>query len=448
MNLRSVPDAQPPASKTRKGLKYFFRTGVWQADFSSLRRTRRWLYQLLQAVLLVTEDFSRHLLLLRAAALTYSTVFSLVPLLALIFALLAGLGFQHRFEPLILQRVAAGSQEAVAFILGYISRIHTRSLGLLGLVMLVLSVVLLAGHVEIAFNSIWEITTPRPFLRKFAIYFSLTVIAPVLLLVALSATAGVKSLTLVMWLKSRPGLGPLVVFLLRLLPYLVICSMLVFLYMFVPNTRVAFKPALVSGLLAGTAWQFVQWLYVTFQIGSAGYNAIYGTFALVLGVLVWIFMSWIIVLAGADLAFALQHLHDFRRERRHGPLSFSSRQELSLAFLRAAEERFLAGQKPGTAAELGKQHRVPPRLAARVLDDLAVLGFLARLPQGAYLPAREFRHLPVTEVLEKLEAVAPGTALRPVEHGLLEKARQARRRALRGVMVGKAPKSRPNPPDT
>lgn len=426
----------------------FFRRDLWR-DTARLSRPRRTLYRTLQVLALVAERFMTSKVLLQASALTYSTVLSIVPLLAFMFALLKGLGVQDRLEPIILARVSAGSQEMVSRLVDYIDRVNVGSLGVLGLAFLVTTIVFVLGNIESAFNDIWGVKTQRTLQRKFSDYLSLTLVTPIFLLVALSVTASLKSSLLVQWLKTLPMTGNLILVLLRLVPYLALWFAMTFLFMFMPNTRVRFKPALIAGILTGTAWQVTQWGYVTFQVGVSKYNAIYGTFAQVPIMLVWIYISWVIVLFGAEFTYAFQNLGAYRQERRCGELTAYAQAELALAFLRDIERHFRKGKSAWTAKGLSQRHGVSLRQVQSIVEKLARLGYLtpvAREHGLEYVPSRSFDTLPVAEVLERLEAAASAPGLpgagpadadedvfyrrRRPEQALLRRAWQARRDAL------------------
>lgn len=446
--------------KTRTSLihwKKFFREDLWRFDFYELTRGKKSWYQTLQVFFLVTQGFVKDKVLLRASALTYSTLLAIVPLLAFMFAILKGMGVQRRLEPLLLERMAAGaSQEMIAQILSYIDRINVGSLGAIGLVLLILTVIGVLGNIEAAFNEIWGLTQPRPLLRKFSDYFSLIFILPLLFFAALSLTASLKSATVVLWMQAQPGLGPMVVLLLRLTPFFALWGLFIFLFMFMPNTRVKFTSALIAGVFTGTLWQATQWAYVTFQVGVAKYNAIYGTFAQLPIMFIWIYVSWVIVLFGAEFSFALQNVATYRQERESGEVHFQARQELSLAFLRLIQERFVTGSPVVTAEQLAQEQAVPVRLARRVLADLMHIGLLTKVTEEgsvAYLPSRQLETLEAADVLEQLErmgtdlAELPGlnkqaslreSALRSRERDWLARARAGRRKALKGNFIGKS----------
>jgi membrane protein len=453
----SNTETPPRITSRREHWLKFFTEDVWRFDFSELTQARKSLLQTVQVFLLVIERFFKDRLMLRASALTYSTMLSIVPLLAFMFSILKGMGVQRRLEPVILERVAVGSQETVLQLMHYIDKVNVGSLGAVGLVLLILSIVLVLDNIENSFNDIWGITVQRSYFRKFSDYLALMMITPVFLLLALSVTATLKSMTIVAWLKFQPGLGPVVVLLLRLVPFAAVWFVLIFLFKFLPNTKVRLAPAIFAGIITGTVWQLTQWFYITFQVGVARYNAIYGTFAQLPLMLVWIYISWVIVLFGAELTFALQNVQAFRRERKCGELSFLARLEMAWGLLREIYLRFTEGGAPWTAEALSRQQHVPVRHTVSMLDELSKLGYLVRVSREndpAFVPAMDFRRVSVIEVLEKLEHLTDARGSHPEEGRVhptrlarpgapelewIKKLRQARRRALEGIMLVETP---------
>lgn len=278
----------------------------------------------------VWSSFNSNQGALRAAALTYSSMLALVPLLAIAFALLKGLGAQNALEPMLLQLAGDSSEETVSRIIGYVNNTNVKSLGAVGILMLVLTVISLLGSVEEAFNNIWGVSESRSFSRRFSDFLSVVVVGPILLLVAMSLTSTMQSQSFVQWLINYTYLGKPILMAFRLLPYLSIWVAMTFLYIYIPSVRIRLSSAILGGVVAGTVWQVAQWGYFHFQVGVANYNAIYGTLAALPIFLVWLFTSWIIVLLGLELVKA----HQFG-----WPVSIRADRDLTAA---ASEELHLA----------------------------------------------------------------------------------------------------------
>lgn len=347
--------------------------------------------------------FSDHECLIRASALSFTTILSFVPVLALTFAVLKGLGVQNLVEPFILDQVAAGSRETVSRIVAYINNTNMKTLGAAGVLGLVFTTVSLIGSIEEAFNVIWGVAETRTLLRKFSDYFSILFTAPLLVLTAVTATTTLQSQQIFQWLIQRAYLGDFIVFLLRLLPYLSIWVALVFMYMFLPNTRVKLRSAILGGILAGTLWQGAQWGYVSLQVGVSRYNAIYGTLATLPIFMVWIYISWIVVLAGMEVV----HLHQNPRLLEGGttniPLSYSARVALALECAVRVCRSFLTGAPAPTTEALASSLEVVEADVAQALECLCRGGFIVRLEgEGGWQPSRAPSLVRLSDLLRSL----------------------------------------------
>ncbi|HEX9022598.1 MAG TPA: YhjD/YihY/BrkB family envelope integrity protein [Geobacteraceae bacterium] len=388
----------------RTRLSTFFTTTIWHLEPESYAGVRRLALKYLQVLALVFRDFNDDHCLLRATALSFNTILSIVPFFALTFAVLKGFGVHNKVEPLILQEVAAGSQETVDRIVSYINNTNMTSMGAIGLVTLIITVITLLGNIEEAFNVIWGVRETRSIYRKFSDYMSVVITGPILLFAAVSITTSLQSQALVKWLVETTYFGDLLLFLLRLTPYFIIWLALVFLYIFIPNTRVRFGSALIGGVLAGTIWQLAQWGYIHFQVGVAKYNAIYGTLALLPIFMVWIYTSWLIVLFGVEVVYAHQNVRTFRREIRNSSFSHGQKEFLCLAILQDIVAAFHFGKELWTPEQLAEEMDIPLRVVREMLFFLVESGFITATTGDPphYVPAHEPENIAVKDVLDAL----------------------------------------------
>jgi membrane protein len=386
------------------GITTFFSSALWQMDHEDYRGMRRVAVRCLQMSLLVCRNFQADQCMIRASALAYTTILSLVPFFALAFAILKGFGVQNMVEPLILDAVAAGSQEIVDRIVTYINNTNMTSLGAIGLLTLITTVITLLGNIEEAFNLIWGVRETRSLNRKFSDYLSVVVSAPLLMLAAISLTTTLQSQAFVQWVIANVYLGDTLLQGIRLLQHVIVWAALVFLYIFIPNTRVRFTSALVGGVLAGTLWQGVQWGYIHFQVGVAKYNAIYGTLAVLPIFMVWIYTSWLIVLFGVEIVCAHQNIRTIRHELRIS-INHGLKELLTLTILQAIAERFHSGRPPLTVEDLAENLDTPVRTCRGLIDMLTETGFLVQIAgdSPSYQPARELENISIKEVLDSLK---------------------------------------------
>ncbi len=391
-------------SKSSKGSWSLSR--LWDVDPASYRGIKHYFVKNGQIAALVLRDFLDDGCFIHASALSFTTILSLVPFFAVTFAVLKGLGVPKTLEPFIVEQMAAGSEEVVGRIITYINNTNMKSLGAIGLVLLLFTVISLLGNIEETFNSIWGVKETRSLYRKFSDYLSVVISAPLLLLAATSVTTTLQSQAVVQWVIRRTYFGDLLLFGFRLVPYLSIWVALVFLYTFIPNTKVRFKSALIGGVLAGTIWELAQWGYIHFQVGVARYNAIYGTLSLLPIFMMWIYTSWLIVLLGLEVVYAHQNIRTFRREVRHATVNYAAREMLTLVILLNIAEAFYYEQPPWQLEQLAEELDLPVRMVREILEELVAAGYLVEIAgeQPAYLPARELEHIQVSGVIATLRS--------------------------------------------
>jgi len=393
-------------SRIGRKVRYFFTTGMWELERDKLSLLQRVVLRLLQILVVVIHDFRRDNCLMRASALTYTSLLSFVPLLAMMFAMLKGLNVQNSLEPFILDKLAVGSQELVSAIIGYINNTHFGRLGVIGLLALVATVIALLSNVEESFNHICGVRETRSLFRKFADYSSVILIGPILLVAAISMTTTLQSQTFVQKLLDMLYLGDAIFLLFRVAPFVVMWLAFTALYIFMPNVRIRFGAALIGGIVGGTLWQLAQYGYVNFQVGVARYNAIYGTMAALPIFMVWIYLSWVIVLSGLEITYVCQNLRAIRRERQGRDFSLVTRELAAMAMLLKICEGFQHRQEGQTLDRLAEDLRLPLRFARGIMDDLMTLDLVVRVQddveEGRLQPAVAPETLTIIEVLKLL----------------------------------------------
>ncbi len=379
---------------------------LWEQNSADLSLMQRILLRQVQTVALVLRDFSINQCLLRAAALTYYTMLSLVPLLALTFALLKAFGVQNLLQPLIIEKLNVGDGQAADVILGYINNTQVTQLGAVGLVFLIIAVVSLLTNVEKTFNHIWGVQDVRPLLRRFADYLSVLLAGPVLIISAISMTSTLASNSLVQKLIEMQMVGTLILLLFKVAPFFFMWLAFTGLYVFMSNIKVELRAAFIGGVVGGTLWQFAQVGYVHFQVGVGRYNAIYGTMAALPIFMVWLYLSWVIVLFGLGVCYAKQNLRTSGRDLRGSEVSRNSFEQVALALLVTLADRFAKGEKPLSNEQLAKFLFIPPRLCRSILGLLLKIGFVSELCTLAgrcqYQLGRSAEDLSLAEILKKM----------------------------------------------
>lgn len=345
----------------------------------------------LRVVLIVGRGFFLdHQCLTRAAALTYTTLLALVPMLAFMFAFLKGLGLQNVLEPILLARLPVASEDFVRQVVSYVNNVQVGTLGVLGLGSLLFTTILQFGTVEQALNDIWGVRTGRPLLRKIADYISIMVIGPVVLVLAIGINTALQHQTLLTTLMEQRLVGDALLLLFVFLPYLALWSAFAFLYAFLPNTQVKLLPALMGGILGGTLWQLGLGVYIDFLIGTTRFEAIYGAFAQLPVFMVWVYLSWVVTLLGAEVTFACQNAATYHLERLTHSASFYVKEWLAITLYFSLTRTFTAANALWSALAFAQHHGVPIRLLREVLDILQSEGLLVEVSRAPehYVPGR------------------------------------------------------------
>lgn len=383
--------------------RQFFEHDLWEIEAADQRWWRRFILNQGQILTLVVRGFIADGCMLRASALTFTTLLSLVPLLALMFSVLKGLGVQNELEPLLFDQLAVGGNTAVTKIIEYINNTNVARLGTYGLIILVITVLTLLSNIEESFNSVWGVEETRPLLRRFTDYFSVVTIGPIFVVVAISMTSTLKSQHLVQALLDHAYIGEFLLSLFEILPFMVMWLVFAGLYLFMPNVKVSPRAALIGGIFGGTLWQLSQWGYLNFQVGVARYNAIYGTMAALPILMVWIYLSWMIVLLGLEMTYATQNLRTIRQDIRGARVNFASLEFIALTVLLFIGRRFHLGKPALGQEQLSTRLNVPPRLLHTILDELGRLGFVVATTQSVedvcYQPARSLEKIKLYEVI-------------------------------------------------
>ena len=368
-------------------------------------------YEVIKKVLLAVEYFTTKRMVDSAAALTYSTLLAIVPIMAVVFAIARGFGYNKYIETWFREALSSQPQVAEA-IIGFVNSylVHTKSgifLGI-GLLFMLWTVIMLISNIEKAFNDIWQVSTPRSIFRTITDYMAMFLLAPIIIVV----TSGISIMmaTFANGIGETLIVGPTLRFFLRLLPYIIMSGVFIALYVFMPNTKVNIKSAIIPGILAGVAMQGLQLVYIHSQIWVTGYNAIYGSFAALPLFMLWVQISWTICLFGAELAYTNQNLEKFAFRASTDDLSHRYRLLLSAYLMTLICRRFEEGKKPYTALELKLETNIPIRITHDLLENLTRVHLLSEMTndekgtEAVYQPAESTARLSVGMMIDRLEA--------------------------------------------
>jgi membrane protein len=384
----------------------FLREGLWMAELAPRPTRMSRLRGALQFAVMIGEGFVRDHLLLRATALSYFTVLSLIPLLAVVISIASSVGIGEDVAGLIVQQIAVGNPEAQARILERIRDVNFAGLGTIGAATLLITTVLGIRTVETDLNAIWGVRQQRTVPRQFADYLAVLVVGPVLLAVALSLKTTFQSQWLVQRLIEYRFFSVIYDLGLQQAPTVVLCAAFTFLYWFLPNTRVRFFAAMLGGIVSGLLVVMAQTLYLNLMVGSARYDALFGGMVALPLLFVWIYFFWAIVLFGAEIAFAYDNFAVYRREVRGRRASPAEREAVGLRIALEVARAFRDGAPPWSSEALAEALDVPVRTVRAVLAELERAGIVA--PRGAageencFQLGRPAESIPVTDVVGAL----------------------------------------------
>ncbi len=375
-------------------------------------RSRRWLYQVLRMGVLTWEGLVQTDVFTLSAALTFKVIFSLVPFLAVVFAFLKGFGafsgVAEKVHELILTKGIGTLGKDIAPMLNeFIDKVNAAAIGVVGFAVLLYTSLSLLDTVEKTFNKIWGIKTPRALLRRFTVYWTILTVSPVALGAMVAMKTFVESNRLYLWLSDHvPFFGKAI---LVLTPFLFAWLFFTLVYVIIPNTRVRPVAAFVGAVVAGTVWNAMTSLYVWYNAQVLTNYTFYGSLGSIPVFLLWIYLSWIVVLFGAEIAFAAQHVETYRRELEGVKLSPGDRDRLALVICVEAAGPFERGGEPPTAEMIASRLKAPSRVVHEVAYQLMSKGILREVSaldvkDPGLIPARDPSVLTVRDILTAMRS--------------------------------------------
>lgn len=391
----------------------FIRTDIWRIHLDDLPFGKSMLVKQLRILILSVRGFDEDKCLMRASSLTFYTILSIVPVVAMLFGIAKGFGFENMLEKVLLERFPS-QEEVLLQVVGYArALLETTQGGVIagiGVVFLFWTVIKVLSHIEAALNDIWEIKESRSWGRKFSDYLAIMLISPLLMLIASSATVFITAqiTEIAAKVKLLGMISPLIFTCFKLIPYVLIWILFSMIYIVMPNTKVRFTSGILAGVVAGTIYQIAQLVYISFQVGVAKYNAIYGSFAALPLFLIWVQMSWWIVLFGAELTFANQNVETYEYEPDCLKVSPGFKRLLTLQIVHLLIKDFSDGEKPLTDAQISNRLSIPIRLLHQILYELVESGLVSETRTNeekkfGYQPARDIHLFTVNYVIKILE---------------------------------------------
>ena len=391
----------------------FIKEDIWtipEKNYSPLQRKG---IIILKTLLLAIQGFKNDLCQLRASALTLYTLLSIVPVIALLFGVAKGFGFEKKLEQQLLEQSSDQDTmmlQLIEFSQNMLSSTKGGVVAGIGVVVLFWTVIKVIGNIEESFNHIWKIKNNRTLARKLSDYLSLMMLAPVLLIASSSMTVFVK--TQISWLIQviqLPEFGTrMVLYAMTYSPLLIMTVLFSFIFIFMPNHKIKFRAGLVAGITTGILYQLVQWIYLSLQLGASSYNAIYGSFAALPLFLIWLQLVWMVVLLGCEISFYVQNYESYRHNERFSNLSFSLKKLIAFKVCHFIIMRFVKGEKAASAELISEQLQLPVSIIQKTLSTLLEAGLIVELnaddeDEKTYHPAHDVTRLSIAYINNALE---------------------------------------------
>ncbi|MCK4992278.1 MAG: YihY/virulence factor BrkB family protein, partial [Bacteroidales bacterium] len=387
-------------------LKIFFKEEVWSHDLTSKSRRRIFLIRQLRIYILAFKGFFEDRAAVRAAGLTYFTMLSIIPIFAIAFAIARNFGFEgmlHRF----INNNMQDQEEVMKWVTGMVDSLLSETkegvIAGIGGVILFWSVIQVLNNIEASFNDIWQIRKARSPVRKFSDYLAIMILSP--FAIGLSGSMMVKIQTMA---QEYELFKPVILFLIKSVPYVSIWLLFTIVYIVMPNTKVKFRYALIAGIIAGTVALIFQALYRDLQIGVMRWGTLYGTIAFIPLFLMWLQITWLIVLMGAELSFAYQNIENYEFEENALNLSHNNKRILTLLICYHIIKNFEEGGDPWNTDTLSHELGIPIRLVNELVFDLVESGILAEIAANnpkdrSYLPAIDINRITVEYIYSRTE---------------------------------------------
>jgi len=389
-----------------KKVNDFLTKDLWHLDTGPLNRFRTWLVFLTKLTYATFREFTDNELTLRAMSLVYTTILSIVPLLAFSISILKAFGVvENQLEPFLnnfLEPLGEKGTEITTQILEFINRINFGVLGVVGLLMLIYTSVSLIMKIEDSLNHIWRIKKGRSIVRRLSDYITILLIGPVLMFSAIGLTASFESNAIVQKVVSIEPLGTFVLLAGKLIPYLFVFLVFTFIYLVIPNTKVKFKSAFIGGAIAGIAWQTTGWVFAFSVAKSTKYAAIYSSLAVLILFMLWLYVNWLIMLIGAQIAYCHQNLETLDLGKTIFQLSGKLKEKLSFMVMYLIGYNFYYNKEKWTFDTLAIHLGLPQETVDTTISELKDKELILEVGEDPayYVPAKAIEAITLTEIID------------------------------------------------
>lgn len=393
-------------SELVRKINYFFSRQLWRIDTDSLNKRNSIFVNLIRLAYVTIREYRENELALRAMSLVYTTLLSLVPLLAFTISILKAFGVvDNQLEPFLLnffEPLGDKGIEVTHRIMEFIGKINFGVLGVAGLVMLIYTAISVITKIEDSMNLIWKIQKGRSLARRLSDYITTLIVGPVLLFAAFGITATLSSNTIVSKLLDIEPLGAIFFAFGKAVPFIFVLIVFTIIYMIIPNTKVQIKSALVGGVCAGIAWHATSWFFHVAVASSTKYAAIYSGLAVLIIFMIWLYLNWLIVLIGAQITFCYQNLRFLTLKKEVFNLSTKLREKLSLIIMYLIGYNFYYDLNRWTTDSLTERLRLPHEPVEDAVSDLTQNKLIIETGDNppCFVPSRALEKITLKEIVD------------------------------------------------
>jgi membrane protein len=386
-----------------KNLLNTYRKWLWSRQVKDVPIYERFIRNLLQVISAIVRDLKSGQLSLRAMSLVYTTIISLVPFIAISFSVLKGLGAHNQIKPLLYNTLEPLGEKRVEItdkIIGFVDNIQVGVLGALGIAILLYTVIGLMQKIENAFNFVWEVEKSRNIAKRFNNYLSVLFVGPILIFLSTAMTTYLTSNQLVETIKKVEGLEFVIPLFGVIVPYFILSIAFTFMYSFIPNTKVNMKAAFIGGLVTALMWKVMGWTFTNFVAGSSNHMLIYSAFATVIVFMVWIYLSWLVLLIGSSISFYIQYPQYRLKRNKLLSLSPSNKESIALEVMIEVAKNYYDEKPVSSMATLSRNCKCPFQAVEEIVSYLTQSDLLSiEQESGALIPKRPLEHITYYDII-------------------------------------------------
>jgi len=375
---------------------------LWAPGIEGRPAPVRFAYIIARHLFALVRDLISGQLTLRAMSLVYITLLSTVPFLAFSFSLIKVFGVHNSLKPQLyrlLEPLGPKGAEVTDEIIAAVDRVQGGVLGALSLAFFIYTAIAMVQRVESSFNYVWHVTRPRSLARRLTEYVAVLLIGPVVMTTALGLIASVSADVLVQTILAIEPFGSALLLAGQVLPYVLVIAVFTLLYKFLPNAPVRLRAAATGGVIAGASWSFVGAIFASTLALSGARNAIYSTFAISIAALIWLFVSWLILLLGAQIAFYTQNPVALRHGRQEPRISNGLRERIALNVMYLIGQAFRSGDSRCTTRAIASTIGIPELTLSPVIAELEAAGLISVTQEESLVPGRDLSRITLAEVL-------------------------------------------------